>query len=143
VPCRLGYVHFFDVERRQYLLVKIHGVASDGLVLQAAPAQDVVLSRAARERKGVLLDESALSSVALPARYDVGPSGQRVRSVVAAAVSLGARPLAVFECVDPLDGKPFVPGDLEALSYVAEQFGAFVSSHGLVFDKRAIARASR
>ena len=54
-------------------------------------------------------------------------------ALTAPALAMG-RVIAVFELVDPADGGEFNDGDAASVAYIAERFGEFVASNGLVFD---------
>ncbi|HRH00500.1 MAG TPA: GAF domain-containing protein [Polyangiaceae bacterium] len=127
IPSRAGYAHFFDVEKREFLLVRAKGEDTEELVGKRHLEAEPLLSAAVRAKKAILKD----ANEALTSRYmTLGGA----TSVVLAPVLVTGRPLAILELVNPSDGAPFTQDEANALNYIAEQFAEFLSSRGLVFD---------
>jgi GAF domain-containing protein len=60
------------------------------------------------------------------------------RSLLVAPVVHEGRFLGAIELLNPLDGQPFNESEGNALTYIAEQFAEFISSHGIVTDPERI-----
>ncbi|MBK6461859.1 MAG: hypothetical protein IPF92_12710 [Myxococcales bacterium] len=127
IPSRAGYAHFFDVEKREFVLVRAKGEDTEDLVGKRHLEAEPLLSAAVRTKKAILKD----ANDALTSRYmTLGGA----TSVVLCPVFVAGRALAILELVNPSDGAPFTQAEANALTYIAEQFAEFLSSRGLVFD---------
>jgi hypothetical protein len=127
IPSRAGYAHFFDIERREFCLVRAKGEDTAVLVGNRHLEGEPILSAAVKARRPLLRG----SEDAMTNRY-IAIGG--AKSLVLAPVMVAGRTLAVFEMVNPNDGAPFTQDEANAMNYIAEQFGEFLSSRGLVFD---------
>ena len=127
IPSRAGFAHFFDLERREFCLVRAKGDDTSELVGKRHLEAEPVLAAAAKAKKAVVRgQEDTMTS-----RYiSVGGA----KSLVIAPVLVAGRTLAIFEMVNPNDGAPFTQDEANAMTYIAEQFAEFLSSRGLVFD---------
>jgi hypothetical protein len=127
IPSRACFAHFFDLEKREFCLVRAKGEATDELVGKRHLEAEPILSAAVKARKAMIRG----SEDAMTARYtSIGGA----RSLVVAPVLVAGRTLAILEMVNPNDGAPYTQDEANAMTYIAEQFAEFLSSRGLVFD---------
>jgi len=140
LPSQAGLVHFYDIDRREFLVSSARGPGAGSLLLRRHPESDDLLSAAMRKRRAVALDSALLAEAAQSIeRYaTLGV----LRSLLIAPVMQSGRFLGAIELVNPLDGQPFTEAEGNALMYIAEQFAEFVGSHGIVTDPERI-RARR
>jgi hypothetical protein len=140
LPCEVGLVHLYDIDRREFLVAGTRGEKANGLLLRRHPESDPMLSLAMRRRRAVVVGEpppdDAIDLTAIE-RYLVAG---HARSVIAAPVMQAGRFLGAIELLDPLDGRPFTESDAHAVMYIAEQFADFVAARGIVTDPDRIAR---
>jgi len=94
-----------------------------------------MLMAAMRKRRALVIADATQGDAASLARY-VALGG--ARSLVIAPVLHQGRFLGAIELVNPLDGQPFNESEGNALTYIAEQFAKFISSHGIVTDPERI-----
>ncbi len=92
IPSRAGYAHFFDIERREFCLVRAKGADTAELVGKRHLEGEPILSAAVKARRPLLRG----SEDAMTNRYlAVGGA----KSLVLAPVMVAGRTLAVFEMV--------------------------------------------
>ena len=137
LPCQAGIVHLYDIDRRQFLVASTRGSGTSKLLLKRYSDSDRVLLAATRKRRAVVLSDTAQSDVAGIDRYAALGGA---RSLLVAPVLLHGRLLGAIELVNPLDGQPFNESEGNALTYIAEQFAEFISSHGIVTDPERISQ---
>jgi len=127
IPSRAGFAHFFDLERREFCLVRAKGDGTSELVGKRHLEAEPVLAAAAKARKAFVRGDADT----MTSRYiSVGGA----KSLVVAPVLVAGRTLAILEMINPSDGAPFTQDEANAMTYIAEQFAEFLSSRGLVFD---------
>jgi putative methionine-R-sulfoxide reductase with GAF domain len=139
LPSRAGFVHFYDVASREYVVASVAGAVGPEQVTKRNSQNDPWLGEAMRRRTAYVVADARSHEGAHVERF--AAIGGAV-SVIVAPVMLGGRALGAIEIVNPVDGAPFGEDDGNALAYMAEQFAEFVSSHGLVTDEGRIRRAS-
>ena len=127
IPSRACFAHFFDLEKREFCLVRAKGAATEDLVGKRHLEAEPILSAAVKARKAMVRG----GEDAMTARYTtIGGA----KSLVVAPVLVAGRTLAILEMVNPNDGAPYTQDEANAMTYIAEQFAEFLSSRGLVFD---------
>ncbi len=139
LPSRAGFVHFYDVASREYVVASVAGAVGPEQVAKRNSQNDPWLGEAMRRRTAYVVGDARSHEGAHVERF--AAVGGAV-SVIVAPVMLGGRALGAIEIINPIDGAPFGEDDGNALAYMAEQFAEFVSSHGLVTDEGRIRRAS-
>ena len=128
LPARAAIIHFFDVEKREWVVACTRGKDTARLLTLRTPENDDLLRDAARKRRAIV---TANASAASAQRYQtLGGS----RSMIIAPIMQAGRALGAIEIINPLDGMPFTEDEGNAMTYIAEQFAEFLSSRGLVFD---------
>jgi GAF domain-containing protein len=135
IPSQAGWVHLYDIDRREFLVTNTRGVAASALLLRRHPEGDATLSAAMKKRQAVVIPDVGQSEAASIDRYVVLGGA---RSLMIAPVMLAGRFLGAIELLNPLDGQPFTEGEGNALTYIAEQFAEFVASRGVVTDPERI-----
>ncbi len=131
VPARIGIVHLYDIDRREFVVTSTRGAGAGRLLLRRHPETDPLLISAMHKRRAVVIAEAASSKAAEIQRYlDVGGA----QSLIIAPVMQAGRFLGAIELANPLDGQPFTDREGYALSYIAEQFAELVGKLGVVTD---------
>jgi len=135
LPSQAGIVHFYDIDHRDFFVACTRGPSTSKLLLRRYPNADPLLSTAMRLRRALVLASGDESEGTAADRYaELGG----VRSLVVAPVMQAGRFLGAIELLNPLDGQPFTDSDGNAVTYIAEQFAEFVSTHGIVMDPERI-----
>jgi GAF domain-containing protein len=135
VPARVGIVHLFDIDHREFVVTSTRGAGAGKLLARRHPESDAVLIGAMRKRRALVFAEASTSDAPSIARYaDIGG----VFSLIVAPVMQAGRFLGVIELADPLDGRPFTDFEGTAIFYIAEQFAELLGKIGVVVDPEAI-----
>ncbi|WP_437654057.1 GAF domain-containing protein [Sorangium sp. So ce1182] len=139
IPCALGFVSLFDINRGEFVVVRQHGGKS---ALLARLSERAPLPLAAmRSRRAVVVPDVSRDERALDERWKA--TGVELRSVVCAPVELAGRYLGLLEIGNPLDGKPFSEGDGNALTYIGQQFAEFVGARGVVIEPSLVTAGTK
>lgn len=137
IPSRAAFAHFYDIDKREFVLAAAVGAGTEGLLLKRHPPTDPLLASAMRKRSTVVVVDATTSDDAFVERFEtIGGA----KSVLVTPVMLGGRALAAIELVNPIDAQPFSESEGNAFTYMGEQFAEYVSSHGLVLDPDRIKR---
>jgi GAF domain-containing protein len=136
LPSEAALVYLYDIDRREFLVTSTRGAGASELLLQRYPENDAMLRAAMRKGRALVVPDATRGDPAslLPRYVALGGA----RSVLVAPVIHHGRFLGAIELLNPLDGQPFNESEGNALTYIAEQFAEFISSHGIVTDPERI-----
>lgn len=135
VPSRAGIVHFYDINRREFIVGAAFGRGTEALLAQRHPETEPLLSLAMKKRAPVLINDADKSDMAFLPRFE--RLGGAKRLLVAPAMISG-RFLGAIELMNPLDGEPFSVEEKNALAYLAEQLAEYLGARGIVTDPERI-----
>jgi hypothetical protein len=135
IPSRAGIVHFYDIDKREFVVGCLAGNAPQKLLTRRHPEAEALLSKAMMKRQPIVTP-GADSRVESAARFALIGD---VLTVATAPVMREGRFLGAIELVDPADGS-FDPSDVNALRYIADQFAEYLGSHGVVTDVERISK---
>ena len=136
LPSRAAIIHFFDIEKREWVVACTRGKEMQKLLTMRAPETDDILREAARKRRAVVVPNA---STATSERYR---QLNGARSLIAAPIMQAGRALGCLEIINPLDGMPFTEDEGNAMTYIAEQFAEYLGSRGIVLDRERIHSAA-
>ncbi|WP_233562503.1 GAF domain-containing protein, partial [Sorangium cellulosum] len=139
IPCALGLVSLFDINRREFVVVRQHG-GKTALLTRLSERAPLALA-AMRSRRAVVVPDVSSDERVMDDRWKA--TGVELRSVVCAPVELAGRYLGLLEIANPLDGKPFSESDGNALTYIGQQFAEFVGARGVVTEPGLVTAATR
>jgi GAF domain-containing protein len=135
LPARAALIHFFDIEKREWVIACTRGKDTARLLTLRTPERDDLLREAARKRRAII----ASSEAATAQRYQtLGGS----RSLIIAPIMQAGRALGALEIINPLDGMPFTEDEGNAMTYIAEQYAEYLGSRGIVIDPKRIQNAA-
>jgi hypothetical protein len=137
LPAQLGLIHFFDINKREFIVACVRGTG-DRLLTRRSAESDPVLAAALRKRRAVVWGDASVDGSNRAERFQ-GVGG--ARSLIVAPIMQAGRALGAIEIVNPTDNAPFTEEEGNAVTYIAEQFSEFISSRGLILDAEKIARA--
>ena len=134
IPCEAGIVSFFEMNRREFVVVRQRGGATKALLLKV-PERAEIANRAMRSRHAVVLP-----TLAGELKGDVRWSAMGVepKSLVCAPILLGGRYLGLIELVNPRDEQPFDAADGNALDYLGQQLAEFLGSRTISVDPETV-----
>ncbi|WP_394821209.1 GAF domain-containing protein [Pendulispora albinea] len=127
-PARIGLVHVYDAETRQFVVVYAQGPDTDDALMMRTHEDDPLIQSTLRDDapRSWHYDEHTTDARPRNRHAFFGP----VRSVLVAPVAHRKRPLGVIELIDPLDGSFFDARAENTLSYVAGRLGEHLASRG-------------
>ena len=131
LPSEVGLVSLFDINRRQYVVVRQAGGERSGLLLRLSQRAKLA-QQAMRFARAVVVKDAAAAPELIDERW--ARIGVTPRSLVCAPVELGGRYLGLIELANPHDGVAFKETDGHALTYIGRQFAEFVAERGVIVD---------
>jgi hypothetical protein len=138
IPSRVGIVHLYDIDRREFVVTCVRGPNPETALLKRYPESDPILTAAMRKQHAIVFSDTGDANNLERYRIFGG-----AKSLVVAPVLLAGRFLGALELMDPLDGFPFSENEGYALTYIAEQFAEFVATRGVNVDPERIAASAR
>lgn len=137
LPARAALIHFFDIEKREWVVACTRGKDAQKLLTARTPESDEILREAARRRRALVVPDAGAR-----ARADRYERLGGAKSLVIAPIMQAGRALGAIEILNPLDGQPFSEDEGNAMTYIAEQFAEYLGSRGIVVDKARIEAAA-
>lgn len=136
LPARAALIHFFDLDKREWVIACARGKDTSRLLTSRAAESDELLREAARHRRAIVTPDATAASAQ---RYrSLGGS----RSIIIAPIMQAGRALGAIEIINPLDGMPFTEDEGNAMTYIAEQYAGYLGSRGIVLDHERIQNAA-
>jgi GAF domain-containing protein len=132
LPSRAALIHFFDVEKREWVVACTRGKDTSRLLTLRTPESDELLREAARIRRAIV---NPKTPDATAQRYQSLGTAQ---SLIIAPIMQAGRALGAIELINPLDGMPFTNDEGNAMTYIAEQYAEYLGSRGIVLDRQRI-----
>jgi len=139
IPSHAGLVHLYDIDRREYVIACVAGTGVDGLLNRRHAEGEALLSGAMRKRRAIVVTDARTDESVVAAERFAVLGG--ARSVIVSPVMKGGRFLGVIELMNPIDGVGFTDEEGNAVDYIAEQFGEFVTTRGMQLDPDRITRS--
>jgi hypothetical protein len=136
LPSRIGVVHLYDIDRREFIVTSVRGAGAQVLLARRHPESDALLYAAMRNRLAMVYSDATASEAPGLERFRALGG---VKSLIVAPVMQAGRFLGAIELLDPLDGQPFADDEGPAVQYIAEQLAEFVASRGVITDPERIA----
>ena len=136
LPARAALIHFFDIEKREWVVACTRGKETHRLLTMRSPDGDEILREAARKRRALVVPNASNANAD---RYRQIGGG---RSLIVAPIMQAGRALGALEIINPLDGMPFTEDEGNAMTYIAEQFAEYLGSRGIVLDRDRIQNAA-
>ncbi len=140
LPSEVGLVSLFDIDKREYVVVRQAGGERSGLLLRVNERAEVP-RRAMRKSRAVVLPDVGKSDEKMDERWD--KIGTKPRSMICAPVEKAGRYLGLIELLNPHDGGAFSESDGHALTYIGQQYGEFLSNRGVTLDPDAVVANAR
>jgi GAF domain-containing protein len=125
LPSEVGLVSFFDIDRRQFVVVRQTG-GEKSVLLQRVSEKATLIRRAMRSSCALVVGDSDGDRGVLDARW--AAMGHSPATLICAPVQNHGRYLGLIELANPHDGAPYSASDGHALSYIGEQFAEFMAN---------------
>ncbi len=128
-----GIVHLYDIDAREFVVVRAAGPALAALRGLRTPDDDLLAAEALRTRATVMVRDPAADPRASAPRWNAIRSllGTPLRAIACARAAQAGRFLGLIELCSTSEAGGFEAGDEHALFYIAERFTEFVASHGV------------
>ena len=138
VPCDGVLIHVFDINTRQFVVVRAKGPGATDVLLERTPDNDSLVSGVMRRHGSLAIHDTKKDARVLGQRWDA----LRVQpeKALCAPVRLGGRYLGLVELANPVGGEPFHQTEQNALDYICQQFAQFLADRPIVLDADVILR---
>jgi GAF domain-containing protein len=130
LPSTVGLVHFYDINTREFVVVRAVGPGAPKAVQARTSEKDPLVAEAMHKRRALVIPDTSNDERAQKGRFAMLDTA--CKSLVCAPVEQGGRFLGLLELANPRDGGPFKEGDGHALTYIGEQFAEFLAARGIV-----------
>jgi GAF domain-containing protein len=138
VPCEGVLVQVFDINTRQFVVVRAKGPGTMQVLLHRTPDSDPFISAIMRRPGSVAIHDVQKDTRVLGPRWDaLGVTPQRA---LCGPVRQGGRYLGLIEVANPLGDAPFHQTEQNAIDYVCEQFAQFLANRPIVLEADVILR---
>jgi GAF domain-containing protein len=135
MPSEVGLVSMFDINRREFVVVRQVGGKNSALC-HRIPERAPLVANAMRSQRAVVIADARSDHRAVDERWTI--IGVSPMTLVAAPVAVGGRYLGLLELANPLDGAAFTDGDGHALTYIGQQLGEYLAAQGVIVDQESI-----
>jgi hypothetical protein len=138
VPCDGVLIHVFDINTRQFVVVRAKGPGTMQVLLHRTPDAEPFFNAVMRRSGSVAIPDVASDPRVLGPRWDA--LGIQPQRALCGPVRQGGRYLGLLELVNPLGDAPFHQTEQNAIDYVCEQFAEFLVNRPIVLDPDVILR---
>jgi hypothetical protein len=138
VPCDGVLIHVFDINTRQFVVVRAKGPGTMQAVLHRTPDSDEFVANIMRRPGSVAIHDTAKDSRVLGPRWEA--LGVKPLRALCGPVRQGGRYLGLIELANPLGDAPFHQTEQNAIDYVCEQFAQFLINRPIVLDADVVLR---
>jgi GAF domain-containing protein len=136
MPSEGMLIHVFDINTRQFVVVRAAGPTSRGVLLHRTPDTFRLFRDVFRRSSALAIADASADANFQGGRWE--RLGVTVKSALCGAVKQGGRYLGVIELANAAGGTPFQVSEVNALDYICGQFAEFVASKPLVIDDDAV-----
>ena len=136
MPCEGALIHVFDINTRQFVVVRASGPSPRNVLLHRTPDTYSLFKSLFRRGRSISFPEAANDANFQGGRWE--RLGVTVKAALCGAVKQGGRYLGVIELVNPVGSAAFQETEMNALDYICEQFADFVASRPVVIDEDAV-----
>jgi len=135
LPCAITMVQVFDINTRQFVVVRARGEGASRAVLHRTPDSDPLIVEVMRRGR------TRTYNAEQDKRFAQGRWSHLQRppkQVLCAPVRQGGRYLGLLELADPQGGAPFHVTEINAVDYICEQLADFIANRPIVLDSDVI-----
>lgn len=132
LPSEIVLIHVFDINTRQFVVVRALAPSPDAVVLHRTPDQDPLLKRVMRGTRSRANANAASDDTYRGGRWNL--IGTVPESAILGPVQLAGRYLGAIELANPLGGGPYTEHEAHALDYICEQLAEFLAARPIIVD---------
>jgi GAF domain-containing protein len=136
MPSRVALVHFFDIDAREFVVVRAKGRGAENVLGCRTPERDLVIVEAMRRTHAVIVNATPTEPRLRAERF--AKLGYECRSLITGPVEQAGRFLGLLELCNPRDGGVYGEGDGHALTYMGEQLAGYLAERGVILDPERI-----
>jgi hypothetical protein len=129
-------VHVFDINTRNFVVVRAVGPHSNEVLLHKTPDTFAHFREAFRRGRALAFSPEAGDERVQRELWD--RLGVEIQAGLCGAVQQAGRYLGIIELANPAGGPPFHVGELNALDYICEQFADFIAQKPIILDADAV-----
>lgn len=133
IPSEISLIHVFDINTRNFVVVRARGPGTEKVMMRATPDSDSQIVELMRRDRALAHRPNGQSEHGC-----WGLLGNGVSEVLSGAVRQGGRYLGLVELANPLGGTPFHESEINAFDYICAQFADFVASRPIVLEADVI-----
>jgi hypothetical protein len=134
IPTLLALVHFYDINAKEFVIVKARTPNGTSVSLKTREGTGLV-GDALKSGKAIVVRDAAADNRWSREAYAQG--GHQPKQIVILPMRHHGRFLGAIELADHTDGESFGDNEVHAASYVAEQFAEFVQDRGVLISRGA------
>jgi hypothetical protein len=135
LPSEAILVQVFDINSRNFVVVRAHPEVRDALLHRTSDS-DPVVREVMRRPTSLRVGDAAADGRFTSEIWSV--LGVTPRVAMCGAVRQGGRYLGLIQLANPLGGTPFHDAEANALDYVCQQFAEFVANRPIVLEADTI-----
>ncbi len=135
LPSEGMLVHVFDINSRNFVVVRARGPGHADALLHRTPDTDAFFRASMRQSRPKQFDAD------LPAHYANGAwkaLGVSVKRAAFGPAVQGGRYLGLIELANPAGDVALHPSEINALEYICEQFAEFLAGRPIIIDAEAV-----
>jgi len=136
LPTEGVLIHVFDINTRQFVVVRAVGPNARSVLLLRTPDTFKLFRTVLRRPRALVVADAANDATFQGERWE--RLGVSAKTALCGAVKQGGRYLGIIELANPAGGGTFHDTDVNALDYLCTQFADFVASRPIVIDEDAV-----
>jgi hypothetical protein len=136
LACSIGLAHFYDIDRREFVVVHARGPGALTLRRMRTSDADLLAAEALRSQTAVVVRDPGSDVRGAGKRWQVFRNADKpLTSIACARLARAGRYLGMLELCHVAGEASFAPGDDNALAYIAGRLTEFVNEHGIVLGE--------
>lgn len=132
LPSEAVLIHVFDINARQFVVVRAMGPSPQAVILQRTPDQEPLFRRVMRSTRSASTSNASAEESYKAPRW--GLLGVSPDIAMIGPVQLAGRYLGAIELANPLGGGAYTEHEAHALDYICEQLAEFLAARPIVVD---------
>ncbi len=138
VPCEGVLIHVFDINKRQFVVVRAKGTTAAQTLLLRTPDTEGFFDFVMHRPGSIAFEDVGKEPRLLGERWHM--LGVKPSRALCGPVRQGGRYLGLVEVANPLGEAPFHQTEQNAIDYVCQQFAEFLANRPIVLDPEVVLR---
>jgi GAF domain-containing protein len=132
LPCEGVLVHVFDINTRNFVVVRARGATTDKVLLHRIGDKERLFVEAMRRTRTLRFEDVSADERYAHARWRA--LGVVPKAALCGPVQLAGRYLGMLELVNPEGGGSWHLNEANALDYICDQFAEFLANRPIIVD---------